>query len=222
MFKLTKLIALSPEAGTVDRKRVEDTLRAASQCDKRIRRSLLQPAMQGSMYRGGYIWHLQFASEDDYLAVTHSPAWCDTAGKTLASHPVSHVDSAAYRPGRGQVREAGIKKGVYRALFVTVRLATSLAKIREFEDAMCEMPHYIPAIRNWSFSRVAASSGARNWTHVWEQDFQDVNGFHGPYMMHPHHWAFIDKWYNHECPEWIIDNRLCNTFCAFDDSMFAP
>jgi hypothetical protein len=166
---------------------------------------------------------LQFASEDDYLAVTHGKAWRDTAGRALESDPVSHVDSAAYRPGRGQVRAPGMKKGVYRPLFVAVRPVTPTAKIREFEDAMCEMAHYIPAIRNWSFSRVVASSGARGWTHVWEQDFQEVTGLQGPYMMHPHHWAFIDKFYNHECPEWIIENRLCHTFCAFDDlSMFAP
>jgi hypothetical protein len=222
MFKLTKLIALWPHATAADRERLAQTLRAAGQSDGRIRRVLFQPMMERSMCAGGYMWHLQFASEDDYRAVIRGHAWRDTVGRALDCDPVSHVDSAAYRPERGQVREPGIRKGVYRALFVAARPGVPARQVRQFEDEMCEMPDYIPAIRNWGFNRVVEAGGARAWTHVWEQEFQDVGGLHGPYMMHPHHWAFIDRWYNDECPDWTVDKRLCHTFCAFDDSMFAP
>ena len=66
------------------------------------------------------------------------------------------------------------------------------------------------------------SGGARNWTHVWEQEYTDIGGLTGPYMLHPYHWSHIDRWYDPDCTDWIVDPHLCHTYCTFEDSMLAP
>ena len=81
------------------------------------------------------------------------------------------------------------------------------------------MPYYIPAIRNWQLSRAEEATGARRWTHVWEQEYADAGGLMGPYMMHPYHWARIDRWFDPECPDRIVDARLCHSFCAMKASV---
>jgi len=34
--------------------------------------------------------------------------------------------------------------------------------------------------------------------------------------MYPYHWGHIDRWFNPECADWIVDTYLCHTFCAFE------
>ena len=40
--------------------------------------------------------------------------------------------------------------------------------------------------------------GTSAWTHVFEQEFTDVEGLMGPYLMHPIHWAVVDRWFDPE------------------------
>jgi hypothetical protein len=54
----------------------------------------------------------------------------------------------------------------------------------------------------------------QDWTHVFEQEFTDVEGLMGPYLMHPIHWAVVDRWFDPECPEVIIRNPVCHSFCT--------
>ena len=35
----------------------------------------------------------------------------------------------------------------------------------------------------------------------------------GPYLMHPIHWAYVDRWFDPECPEVIVRDRVCHSFC---------
>ena len=219
MFKLTTLITLRPETSASERQLLVNTLRQAAASERRVKRVLLQPTLPGVHHGGDFILHLQFTDEEEYRAVIAGRTWQDRVASALASGAVAHVDSAAYLPGAAAISDPGIRGGVYRTLFTTIRPAIAPEKIVQFEKEMCEMPRYIHSIRNWAFSRVIESSGARRWTHVWEQDYHDIGGLMGPYMMHPHHWGFIDRWYDHESPDWIVDGYLCHTFCAFDVSM---
>jgi Stress responsive A/B Barrel Domain len=76
------------------------------------------------------------------------------------------------------------------------------------------MPRYVPAMTAWQLSRVVESVGTTAWTHVFEQEFTNVEGLMGPYLMHPIHWAVVDRWFDPECPEVIITDRVCHSFCA--------
>jgi hypothetical protein len=128
---------------------------------------------------------------------------------------VARADTAFFRHGATGVREPGLSTGVHRTLFLCADHHVSDARRAQFEAEMALMPKYIPAIRNWRLSRVVEAAGELPWTHVWEQEFVDVGGLTGPYMLHPWHWAFIDRWFDPECPDWIVNPRLCHSFAAY-------
>ena len=76
-------------------------------------------------------------------------------------------------------------------------------------------------ITAWQLSRVDEAVGSTKWTHVFEQEFTDVDGLMGPYLMHPIHWAVVDRWFDPECPEVIVRDRVCHSFCAIGESVLA-
>ncbi|MBV8239041.1 MAG: Dabb family protein [Sphingomonas sp.] len=190
MAKFTALITLQPGA---DREAFARGIGDAT---------LVQSTLPGVFDGGDLILH-RHAGED---AVPSDPA-------------IAHIDSAAYEPIGGGALEPALRNGVYRCLLLAVKPGTPEATVRQFESETLAMPHYIGAIRNWRLSRVTKASGARAWTHVWEQEYADIGGLLGPYMTNPYHWARVDRWFDPECPEWIVDTRLCHSFCAFERSV---
>ncbi|HZR38298.1 MAG TPA: Dabb family protein [Nevskia sp.] len=136
------------------------------------------------------------------------------SGLRLPRDAVDHVDSVTYAEGEGG--GDWNRPGVYRALLLAVKPAIAEATVRRFERELLAMPRYIAAIRAWRLSRVAQASGARSWTHVWEQRYDDLDGLTGEYMMHPYHWARVDRWFDPESPDWIVDTHLCHSFCPLD------
>jgi len=219
MFKLTKLITAAEGA---DRSKLEAALNGAAKATGVVR-SMLNPTYPNVYNGGDYIWHLQFADEAAYRA------WqADAAGgkavDALVADPsqVKLAESAAYEGGRSGSKPGGLNKGAYRTLFLSVNKAPNQAAIEKFDRETYMMGVYIPTIKNWQVSRVKEASGSRPWTHIWEQEYEDISGLHGAYMLHPHHWGHIDRWYDPECTDYMIDTFLCHTFCNFDGSVIAP
>ena len=97
--------------------------------------------------------------------------------------------------------------------------APTLDIVPRFEDELRLMPRYVNTITAWQLSRVDEPVGTSQWTHVFEQEFTDVDGLMGPYLMHPIHWAVVDRWFDPECPDVIIRDRVCHSFCAIPDSV---
>ncbi|MBN8846497.1 MULTISPECIES: Dabb family protein [unclassified Sphingomonas] len=135
---------------------------------------------------------------------------------------VAHIDGAVYETIAEGGAEPGLRGGVYRILLLAVAPGTPDHIVRQFEAETLAMPRYIGAIRNWRLSRVTKATGARAWTHVWEQEYADPGGLLGPYMTNPYHWARVDRWFDPECPEHIVDTRLCHSFCAIGRSVLRP
>lgn len=167
------------------------------------------PTLPGVFNGGDLIAHFDFADEDGYRG--QLPA----IDAVLNGAGVARSDSAFYRHGRHGVAAPGLATGVYRALLLSVDRPVPAETLNRFEAETVRMPHYIPAIRNWRLSRVIEARGERRWTHVWEQEYAGLDGLMGPYMLHPYHWARIDRWFDPECPDWMIDTRLCHSFCSF-------
>jgi hypothetical protein len=115
--------------------------------------------------------------------------------------------------GQGAAKGPG---GIYRCLLLSVMEGAPAAVAAQFERETMGMPGHISTILRWRLARVTAGGGARRWTHVWEQEFADPEGFSGEYMLHPYHWSFIDRWFDIESPERIVDRRICNSLCAID------
>jgi len=40
-----------------------------------------------------------------------------------------------------------------------------------------------------------------------------------PDGTHPIHWAVVDRWFDPECPDVIVRDRVCHSFCAMPESV---
>lgn len=130
-----------------------------------------------------------------------TPRWAGSTAPATRARPF-----AAAKPGT-----------VYRTLLLRVQPDTPEATIARFERELSSMPRYLPTIRAWQLSRVTAAVGTSSWTHVFEQEFADVEALMGPYLMHPIHWAVVDRWFDPETTDVIIRDRVCHSFCAIAD-----
>ncbi|MET4611372.1 hypothetical protein ABIC28_002361 [Rhodococcus sp. PvR044] len=211
MFKITKLIHHRPDVDDDVRARLADDLRHTV-IKAGAHRALIQPTLPGVRNGGDLLAHLQFDAEDRWRAA--EPA----VDALLDPAAVDHVDGVEYRgEPRGQLG-VGAEGGVYRTLLLRVDPGAADTVVERFEAELLRMPRHVPAIRAWQLSRVSRAEGASPWTHVWEQEFTDLQGLMGPYLAHPVHWAYIDRWFDPECPDVIVRDRVCHSFCTLDGS----
>lgn len=208
MFKVTKLIHFTDTADAVARLRCADGLREAAAGARRV---VVAPTLDGVRNGGDLLAHLQFDDEDRWRAAEREVA------AVLDNSVVRHADGVEYRGEAGGTTEPRTSGGVYRTLLLRVDPDAPDAAVARFEADLLRMPRYVQAIRSWQLSRVLRAEGASAWTHVWEQEFVDLDGLTGPYLMHPVHWAHVDRWFDPECPEVIVRDRVCHSFCEFDE-----
>lgn len=203
MFNVTRLIHAS------DTDRLLPELRTlASAAD----RAVVQPTMPGVRNGGDILMHLRFADDAQWACVAGEFA------ALLSGPAVRHVDGAQYR---GMPDESGQRApdAVYRTLLLRVAPGSDATAVKRFEDDLRLLPRYVPSITAWQLSRVEAAVGASPWTHVFEQEFRSLEDLMGPYLMHPIHWAYVDRWFDPECPDVIVRDRVCHSFCRCDTTV---
>lgn len=206
MYKVSYLLHLVDGADEGSAQKVANDLRA-----------LVLPAthryvgltLPGVFNGGDIIVNLHFEDRAAYERV-------EAEVSAAFAHPLIARSNHTSYQALSRDRTAELASGVYRALFLSVKRETPTDQITAFENEVVQMPRYIKAIKNWQFSRVDTASGDRPWTHVWEQEFASLEDLNGAYMVHPYHWARIDRWFDPECAEWIVDPLLCHSFAAFD------
>ncbi|MBO2458207.1 Dabb family protein [Actinomadura violacea] len=98
---------------------------------------------------------------------------------------------------------------IKRTLLLTVRPDAPPDTIASFEADLMAMPRHIPAIGSWALSRATG-----HWTHAWEQEFANADGLNGPYLLHPYHWTYVDRWFDPELPTAIVSPRLAHLYRA--------
>ncbi len=172
--------------------------------------ALVEATLPGVRNGGDVLMHLRFADDSQWRSL-QAPL-----DKVLSTPAVSHVDSAHYRGSPAGPNDPG--GSVYRALFLRVAPDTPDDVLARFEADLAAMPRYVATITAWQLSRVETATGTSAWTHVFSQRFTDVDGLRGPYLMHPIHWAYVDRWFDPECPEYIVRKRVCHSFCRYPDS----
>lgn len=118
------------------------------------------------------------------------------------------------------VPEPDLAPCVKRTLFLAVEPGAPAEAVARMEADLAAMPTHIDAIRNWALSRVAGPPGSR-WTHVWEQEFADLDGVLGDYLLHPHHWGHVDRWFDPEHPARIVDTALAHAVAPTDVPVLA-
>lgn len=206
MFNVTRLI----DVGETDRERIRQALTDAVQRSGAAR-TLVSPTLAGSRNGGDLLMHLRFADSTGWAAA--APA----VDAVLADPAVTRVNGADYH-GSPTVIDDRPTGTVYRALLLRVSDGTDADAMARFESDLRLLPGYVSTISAWQLSRPEHPVG-NTWTHVFEQEFSDADGIMGAYLMHPIHWAVVDQWFDPECPNAIVRERVCHSFCTDSDRM---
>ncbi|WP_353616991.1 Dabb family protein [Mycobacterium sp. ENV421] len=183
-----------------ERERLLDPVRSAAEASGALR-TLVEPTLAGSRNGGDIMVHLRFADEMTWAESTFDDALLDPA--------ITRVNGATYTG-------APLRRGdgtVYRTLLLRVPPEVPDDHVAAFEQELAMMPRHVPTIQAWQLSRVSQAIGTTPWTHVFEQEFTDVDGLMGPYLMHPVHWAVVDRWFDPETTDMIVRDRVCHSFC---------
>jgi Stress responsive A/B Barrel Domain len=207
MYSVTRLL----DVDELDRNRVMDELRSAAAAAPRW---IVQPTLPGTRNGGDVLVHMRFDDERQWRSIEGDFA------RALESVAITRVVGACY--SGVATRASGDTGTVYRTLLLRTVPGTAVDTIARFEDELRSMPRYVNTIIAWQLSRVDEAIGTSQWTHVFEQEFTDVDGLIGPYLMHPIHWAVVDRWFDPECPEVIVRDRVCHSFCALPDAARNP
>ena len=208
------------EGATGDvRARLRATLEGASALPG-LSGSAVVETMPGARNGAALMWRAAFADEAEWRVCVESAGWRERVAPLLDPAAGVEVDGAVYRPVR-QGGEGIAETGIWRMLLSACDAGAPSAAIEEMESDHLLMPRYIPEIRRWSLGRVLHSEGRRRWTHVWEQEYDALDGLTAAYMNHPVHWSLVDRWYDPECPERLVDPLMIHSFGAIPASIMA-
>ncbi|WP_233266847.1 Dabb family protein [Tomitella fengzijianii] len=186
---------------------VEKTIRTAAS-DSGALCHVVGAPLPGSIAAGDLIVRLRYA---DRAAWTAGRGALDAA---LAGPGVDRFHGAEFGAGTSGSRTGAADATCYRALLLRVAPLAVPGEVARFEHDLLTMPRHMSSMRSWHLSRVDSACGPTTWTHVWEQRFASPEDVTGQYLDHPVHWAVVDKWFDPECPESIIRDRVCHAFCA--------
>jgi Stress responsive A/B Barrel Domain len=211
MFISLRLITLPPER-EAEKGTLAARLKQAAATLPGVRSCWIAPVSPVAVINAGHVvWRMSFACEREALAVTRDPAWRGAVAGLLGGAEVGHV---GYRVTRSAVRPAD--GGIWRALVFRIMPHGFPQGARVLENGLLLMPGHVSTIRSWALSPVSLCEGPKAFTHVWEQEFDSLEGLTGEYMTHPVHWGMVDAFFDAECPEYIVDPHLIQVVGAID------
>lgn len=221
MYEVVKLITLAPQLAPEERGQFRSALQAATAALPSVQRVLLEPVLPGSYNVGDFIWRVSFEDARAGRRALADGAWRDTERQLLGDRDrVAQVEHAASERSVAGGQSPG--RGVYRVALFCANQAPSPERLARFAAETEAMPRHIRSIRSWRLATACEAEGSRPWTHVWEQEYADLEGLTGAYMMHPYHWAHVDRWFDPEWPEWLVDRMLCHAFCTTSAPVIGP
>jgi hypothetical protein len=162
---------------------------------------------------GDYTWDLAFVDQEHCLPWLEQLRLADHAD--IFAKIVARTDAVQFAASNVHVAEPAITDFVKRTLFLEVERSTPADAALVFDRVLTGMPRYIDAIRNWAYHRVDddAIVGPRRWTHVWEQEFQQLSGLRVDYMVTPYHWGYVDTWFDPESPHRVVAPGVAHVYC---------
>ena len=221
MIRQVALLSLREGVSAEGAAALEGALAGAASAIAPLSHSQVGRHLEGSLC-ADYTWDACFPGAAPPLeALLAEPCLAPFFDLARPDAVVAEVDAVRFVPQAAHVPAPGIRDFVKRTLFLRVFDATP-DEIRErFEGDLRRMPAYVSTIRNWALSRSDSSVQPTPWTHVFEQEFDDVEGLLGEYMLSPFHWGYIDGWFDPECPQRIVDTHLAHVFCPAQTSILA-
>lgn len=170
---------------------------------------------------GHYTWDLVCRDRATAEAARASGFWREQLLPALERHCRARAALGLETLGAG-ARAPALAGGVKRtALFRLLPGVPTDLQSRFARDTL-EMAAQIPTILNWRLSRAVPlawdAPDCAPWSFVWEQEYATLEGLTVDYMVHPHHWAHIDRWFDPESGTQIIDTALCHAFSPLTQS----
>lgn len=213
---LISLIDFRAGATPAEKAALVERVRQLSALASRTAASFVASDLPPNRNGGDVILRLEFASEADCAALLASAEWQE-ADAGLRSEPgLGGIETLTFTPTVFGERGEEQRGGLYRLLVLALAEGTPAALRERFEAEMAAMPDHVGTILRWNFGRVTRSGSRHRWDYVWEQEFADLAGFRGEYMLHPYHWGVIDPWFDSENPVRIVQPYVCNSFSAID------
>ncbi|MEZ5571213.1 MAG: Dabb family protein [Halioglobus sp.] len=173
---------------------------------------------------GHYTWDLLYRNRASAGQAQQSAVW-QSAIKDAITRYCKACHALGLDTISAGVRQAELTNGIKRTAYFRLLPGTSDDTARRFEQDLLEMTGHIPQILNWRLSRASVlpwnTARCESWTYVWEQEYETLEDLLGPYMMHPHHWAHIDRWFDPESGVQAVDVQLSHAFCPLDRSIIS-
>jgi hypothetical protein len=211
VFSSLRLVTLAPAASERAREAALRALSEAAQGSGAVS-TLFAPTCSGVWNGGDLIWRAEYRDEAHWRDAESGERFRRGAADLLRDPGrVSLVEHVAF-PG-GESGGASPARGLYRVALFCANHDPTPNRLALFAVETCAMPRHVRSIRRWQLATPLEASGSRPWTHVWEQEYDDLAGLQGPYMLHPCHWGNVDRWFDPEDPDWLVDPMLCHTFC---------
>ena len=217
MFSSLRLVSWSPQLSGPARAAAEGVLADAAHASGATS-TLFAPTCAGVWNGGDLIWRSEYRDESHWRDSEAGSRFREAAALLADAVRVRLVEHVAYEGAGGGVSP---RKGLYRVALFCANRSPTPARLACFAAETRAMPRHVRSIRRWQLSTPAHASGSRTWTHVWEQEYDDLGGLTGPYMLHPCHWGEVDRWFDPESPERIVALDFAHVFCVMPRSVLA-
>jgi hypothetical protein len=176
--------------------------------------SMFAPTLPNVYNGGDAIWRATFADAAACDAALSSDAWKPAATLLADKAIVTQLDHATFAGGMSGERTQA--PGLYRIALFCANVRPDAERLQSFAEDTAALAAYVRTIGRWQLSTTRDADGLRPWTHVWEQEYSNLDGLNGAYMRHPAHWARAERWFDPEYPEHLVDPLLVHTFCAIE------
>jgi hypothetical protein len=214
-WRETVQLQLESAGGPDDVRRVAERLAAAANALPGIDAAWIAPNYVADYGAGHLTWDLRFPDRRAAEHARQSPIWQREIAPLLADACRSWTALGLEEVGTG-LRRPDLKEGVKRTALFRALPGVAPSLIARWEQDLLEMPAHVTAIVNWRLARAIPLAWSKSdlppWTHVWEQEYATLEGLTVDYMVHPHHWAHVDRWFDPESGSQIIDTALCHAF----------
>jgi hypothetical protein len=177
---------------------------------------LIKPNLEGSFCAGNFTFDAQFENSAALHEARQSDYWRNVVSP-LHKSIVEREERVELQLVSGGLRQARIENPIKRTAYFRVIAGVDEGAVEAWVADLLDMPAYMPGIVNWALSRSAADDSL----YVWEQEYRALEDLQGEYMVHPHHWAHVDSWFDPEFSKRIVDTHIVHAFCQADTSMLA-
>jgi len=195
LWRETAQLYLPPDAGPEQLDALARVLAKAADLPG-IHTAALSANFLADLGAGHFTWDLVYPDRPTAEAARASALWREDILPALDAHCAARSALGLETIGAG-ARDPELTGGVKRTALFRVLPGVPDAVVDRFAQDTLAMPAHIPAIRNWRLSRAVPldwdATAAQPWTFVWEQEYVDLDGLNVDYMVHPHHWAHVDR-----------------------------